>query len=98
MTATHITRPTVPPAGQLRHRLDGSIVHVVAELKLSHATGTIRRHVGPDGDVAFTGEVDSVAKAQWIDDTTAGADAAEAWAFVIRELDAMERHPAGRGR
>lgn len=88
MTTTHITRPNVPPADQLRHRLDGCIVHDVAILELAHATGTVRRHVGPDGDVTFTGHVDAATPADWIDDTTQAADAAEAWAFVVRELDA----------
>lgn len=52
MSAT-ITRPTGPPADQLQHRLDGFIVHDVAELKLPHAIGTVHRHVGPDGDVTL---------------------------------------------
>ncbi|WP_104151037.1 hypothetical protein [Mycobacterium intracellulare] len=103
----HIDRPAVPPLHALYLRGDRFIVHDTAVLNLPHATGVIRRHVGPDGDILFTGHVDAATPADWIDDTTQAADAAEAWAFVVRELDAaraehqrqvfaaIQRHPAG---
>lgn len=109
MAAT-IHRPSVPPAHKLRLREDGYITHDVAELRLPHATGTIRRHVGTDGDVTFTGHVAADTEAAWIDETTEAGDTAEAWAFVVRELyaarverqqaifAAMDRHPAGSAR
>jgi hypothetical protein len=109
LDSPHITRPDVPPVHALHLREDRFIVHDTAILRLPHATGVIRRHVGPDGDVMFTGHVKAGAPADWIDDTTQAADAAEAWAFVVRELDAaraehqraldaaMQRHPAGHG-
>ncbi|ORA07755.1 hypothetical protein, partial [Mycobacterium arosiense] len=86
---------------------DRFIVHNTAVLRLPHATGIVRRHVDPDGDVTFTGHVDAATPADWIDDTTQAADAADAWAFVVAELDAaradyqraistaQDRHPAG---
>ncbi|MBZ4618838.1 hypothetical protein [Mycobacterium avium] len=103
----NIDRPTVPPLHALRLREAGFVVHHVAVFRATHATAVVRRHVGPDGDVSFTGHVDSDTSPQWIDDTTQAADAADAWAFVVRELDAAraehqkavaaanERHPAG---
>lgn len=105
--AAHIDRPAVPAVADLRLREDGFVVHDAAVLRLPHATGVVRRHVGPDLDVAFTGHVDAAAAADWIDDTTQARDAARAWAFVVSELDAaraeqqrasfatMQRHPAG---
>lgn len=109
MTANHhhIDRPAVPPVADLQLRGDRFIVHDTAVLRLPHATGVVRRHVDPDGDISFTGHVDAAAPADWIDDTTRAADTAEAWAFVVAELDAaradhqraifsaMQRHPAG---
>nr|WP_128617770.1 hypothetical protein [Mycobacterium lepraemurium] len=50
---------------------------------MPHATGTVRRHVGPDCDVTFTGNIDAVSCPDWVDDTTQAGDAAEAWAFVV---------------
>lgn len=103
----HLDRPAVPAVADLHLSGDRFIVHDTAVLNLPHATGFIRRHVDPDGDVSFTGHVDAVTPADWIDDTTQAADAAEAWAFVVRELDAaraehqraifaaIQRHPAG---
>lgn len=103
----HIDRPAVPPLHALHLRGDRFIVHDTAVLNLPHATGVIRRHVGPGGGVTFTGHVDAATPADWIDDTTQAADAARAWAFVVAELDAaraehqraivaaMQRHPAG---
>lgn len=107
VNAAHIDRPTVPAIADLYLRSDRFIVHDTAVLNLPHATGVIRRHVGPDGDVSFTGHVDAAAPADWIDDTTQAGDAAKAWGFVVRELDAaraehqrqvfaaIQRHPAG---
>ncbi|GLV09813.1 hypothetical protein MyChFU_31330 [Mycobacterium intracellulare subsp. chimaera] len=104
---SYINRPHVPAVTDLHLAEDRYIVHDVAALRLPRATGTIRRHVGPDGEVTFTGHVDAATPADWIDDTTQAADAAEAWAFVVRELDAAraehqraifaakQRHPAG---
>lgn len=97
----------MPAVADLHLSGDRFIVHDTAVLRLPHATGIIRRHVAPDCDVTFTGHVDAAAPSDWIDDTTTAADAAEAWAFVVRELDAAraehqkaiaaanERHPAG---
>lgn len=107
VNAAHIDRPAVPAVADLHLRGDRFIVHDTAVLNMPHATGIIRRHVGPDGDVSFTGHIDAATPADWIDDTTEAADAAEAWAFVVRELDAAraehqraifaakQRHPAG---
>lgn len=103
----NIDRPAIPPLHALHLREDGFVVHDVAVFRAPHATAMVRRHVGPDGDVSFTGHVDAATPADWIDDTTEAADAAEAWAFVVAELDAaraeyqravfaaMQRHPAG---
>ncbi|BCO57155.1 hypothetical protein LTQ56_05540 [Mycobacterium intracellulare subsp. intracellulare] len=103
----NIDRPAVPAVADLHLTEDRYVVHDVAALRLPHATGTVRRHVGPDCDVMFTGHVDVAAPSDWIDDTTTAGDAAEAWAFVVRELDAaraehhraiaaaIQRHPAG---
>ncbi|AGP62910.1 hypothetical protein OEM_13750 [Mycobacterium intracellulare subsp. yongonense 05-1390] len=88
VNAARIDRPTVPAVADLHLTGDRFIVHHTAVLNLPHATGIIRRHVGPDGDVTFTGHVDAATPADWIDDTTQAGDAAEAWAFVVRELDA----------
>lgn len=107
VNTAHIDRPTVPAVADLHLRGDRFIVHDTAALNLPHVTGVIRRRVGPDGDVTFTGHIDASTPADWIDDTTQSADAAEAWAFVVRELDAAradyqrailatkQRHPAG---
>lgn len=104
---SYINRPQVPAVTDLHLAEDRYIVHDVAALRLPHATGTIRRHVGPDRHVTFTGHIDSAASPDWVDDTTQAGDAAEAWAFVVRELDAaraeyqraifaaIRRHPAG---
>lgn len=105
--AAHLDRPAVPAVADLHLRGDRFIVHDTAVLNMPHATAVIRRHVGPDGDVSFTGHVDTASPSDWIDDTTEAADAAEAWAFVVRELDAaraehqraifaaLQRHSAG---
>ncbi len=103
----NIDYPALPPIHALRLREDGFVVHDAAVLRLPHATGVVRRHVGPDCDVMFTGHIDAASQPDWIDDTTQAADAAQAWAFVVRELDsaraehqraifaAKQRHPAG---
>lgn len=84
----NIDYPTIPPVHALCLHEGGFVVHDAAVLRLPPATGFVRRHVGPDGDVSFTGHVDAATLADWIDDTTQAADAAEAWAFVVRGLDA----------
>ncbi|ETZ31160.1 hypothetical protein JF732_18925 [Mycobacterium intracellulare] len=102
-----ITRPAVPAVADLHLAEDRYVTHDVAELKLAHATGTVRRHVDPDGDITFSGRVEADTSADWIDDTTTAGDTAQAWAFVVAELDsaraehqraifaAKEHHPAG---
>lgn len=52
-------------------------------------------YVGPDCDVLFTGHVGPAASADWIDDTAQASDAAEAWAFVVPELDAARAEHSG---
>lgn len=103
----NIHRPQVPAVTDLHLAEDRYIVHDVAALRLPHATGTVRRHIGPDCDVTFTGHIDAASHPDWIDDTAQAADTAAAWAFVVAELDAARaehqraifaakrRHPAG---
>jgi hypothetical protein len=104
----HIDRPDVPPVHVLHLREDRFIVHDTAVLRLPHATGTVRRHVDPDGDVTFTGHIATDTSQGWIDNLSEAADLADAAWFVRVELQAArdnhqadidaakQRHPAGR--
>lgn len=92
----NIDYPALPPIHALRLREDGFVVHDAAVLRLPHATGVVRRHVGPDCDVMFTGHIDAASQPDWIDDTTQAADAAQAWAFRrARTGLSARRTPAG---
>lgn len=78
----------MPAVADLHLTGDRFIVHDTAVLNLPHATGIIRRHVGPDSGVTFTGHVDASAEPQWIDDLDEAEQLAAAAAFVSRELRA----------
>lgn len=58
----NIDYPALPPIHALRLREDGFVVHDAAVLRLPHATGVVRRHVGPDCDVMFTGHIDAASQ------------------------------------